>query len=128
MPFTTEDARTNMNDLISRLDEKSKQLSDFIDDNEPDLSSQQIAELELKIAKLDMEIEHRTKTAAFDAASTSIIRPPTETEIVALQNTLEFMGKEINTIATFSAVIKFSEDVMTKNAQRFVDILKTISI
>ena len=126
MAYTTTDAQNNMEDLIAKLQEKFDQL--FVLKAKPGLSTQDKSEITFEMAKLNQELFHRRLLAAFDTASAIVIRPPTNNEVKALQKTLVFMGKEINTIATITAVIKFVEDVMTENAQRFGDILKTIKI
>jgi hypothetical protein len=38
------------------------------------------------------------------------------------------MGVDLDSLANFQAVVKFVEDLMTQNAQRFTDILKTIDL
>ena len=126
MPYTSIDAQENMGKLIARLQEKFNEL--FILKSKPGLSTEEKGEITNELAKLNQELLHRRLLAAFDTASATVIRPPTDNEVKNLQSTLEFMGKEINGIATLTAVITFVEEVMTGNAQRFNDILKTISI
>ncbi len=125
MAFTPDNAQANMEKLIEGLQEKFDQL--FKLRQTPGLSFHDKGEIDFEMAKLNQELLHRRLTAAFDTASATIIREPTPAEISKLQGTLELMGKDINSIATITAVIKFVEDVMTENAQRFGDILKTVS-
>ena len=125
MAYTPDDAQANMEKLIAKLQEKFDEL--FLLRQKPGLSFHDKGEIDFEMAKLNQELLHRRLTAAFDTASATVIREPTPTEVSKLQGTLELMGKDINSIATITAVIKFVEDVMTENAQRFGDILKTVS-
>jgi len=126
MAYTPADAKGNMESLIDGLQEKFDQL--FLRSQKPGLSFEDKTQITTEMAKVNQDLFHRRITAAFDEASATIIREPSATEVKNLQATLQLMGKDINSIATISAVIKFAEDVMTANAQRFSDILKTITL
>jgi hypothetical protein len=122
--YTASDAQNKMNTLITGLEKKYKELGKYI--NRPELTPSQEADINNQMVKLVIEIHHRKQMAAFDAAAATVIRPPTAAEVTSFQKTLTDLGKDINSIATFQAVVKFAENVMTQNAQRFTDIMKTI--
>jgi len=126
MAYTAKDAQDKMNALIKGLDEKYTQLDQYI--KTPGLTPSQRADINNLMVKVLIEVHHRKQVAAFDAAATTVIRPPTATEVKNFQNTLTELGKEIKKIATFQAVTKFVENVMTQNSQRFTDIFKTINL
>ncbi|HKR61612.1 MAG TPA: hypothetical protein VJS64_18135 [Pyrinomonadaceae bacterium] len=126
MPYTAKDAQDNMNSLIEALQTKYDGLKDFL--FTPGLTPTQKDIVNNQMAKLLLEIHHKSLLAIFDAASTTVIREPTPAEVTALQKTLTEMGKDLDSLANFQAVIKFVEDLMTQNAQRFNDILKTIDL
>jgi hypothetical protein len=126
MAYTAGDAKDNMNSLIDGLQAKYDGLKDYI--FTPGLTPTQQDIIRNQMAKLLLEKHHRSMLAMFDAASTQVIRPPTASEVSAMQKTLGDLGRDLDSLANFQAVVKFVEDLMTQNAQRFTDILKTIDI
>src|ERR1044072_9841137 len=126
MPFTASDAQEEMNSLIEGLQAKYDELKDYI--FTPGLTPTQKDIINNQMAKLLLEIHHKSMLAIFDAASTTVIREPTAAEVKAFQNTLEALGRDLDSLANCQAVVKFIEDLMTQNAQRFNDILKTIDL
>jgi hypothetical protein len=123
MPYEVEDARASMEFLIQGLKRQHEQLSSFMNTL---TSFSKRAEVNNLRTKLSIEIHHRELIAAFDAASAQIIRPPTETEVDNLRQTLVALQKDLDGLANFQAVVGFIEGVMTENAERFAEILKTI--
>lgn len=123
MAYTPAEARQNMKSLIAGLKNQHQQLSDILDGT---FSASKIAEINNLRMKLSIEIHHREVLAAFDAASKQIVREPTAQEVTALQDTLRALDKDLEGLANFQAVVSFVENVMTENAERFADILKTI--
>ncbi|MBV9925261.1 MAG: hypothetical protein JOZ96_09625 [Acidobacteria bacterium] len=123
MAFTPSDAKHNMESLIKGLESQRQQLKDMIDGL---VNTTKIAELNNLREKLNIEIKHRKSMAAFEEASVEIIRPPTPQEVAALQATLRALDKDLSGLANFQAVVSFVEDVMTQNAERFVEIVETI--
>ena len=126
MPYTSSDAKDNMNELIHVLQDKYDALKDYI--FTPGLTPTQQDIINNLMVKLLMEIHSKSLIAAFDAAAVAVVREPTATEVAALQKSLQDLGKDLDSLANFQAVVKFIEDVMTQNAQRFNDILKTIQV
>ena len=126
MPFTASDAQDKMNRLIAGLQAKFDELKEFA--FTPGLTPTQKDIINNQLTKLLLEIHHKSMLAIFDAASKTVIRAPTPTEVKAFQKTLEDLGKDLDSLANFQAVVKFIEDLMTQNAQRFNDILKTIDL
>lgn len=126
MAYTPTNARNNMNALIEKLQKKYDDLMDY--QFTPGLTPSQKDIIRNQAMKVLLEKHHKSLLATFDVASTQVIREPTPTEVKALQNTLTEMGRDLDSFANFQAVVKFVENVMTQNAQRFNDILKTIDI
>jgi hypothetical protein len=123
MAYTPADARENMVRLIAGLKTQHEHLSNMLDGT---FSASKIAEINNLRMKVSIEIHHREALAAFDAASKQIVREPTPQEVSALQDTLRMLDQDLSGLANFQAVVSFIEDVMTKNAERFVEIIKTI--
>jgi hypothetical protein len=123
MAFTAADAKENMEKLIAGLQNQFAQLTTLMNS---------VASFDLRVEinnlrmQLSIEIHHRELLAAFDAASAEVIRPPTPQEVAALQQTLVALDRDLSGLATFQAVVSFVQDVMTQNAERFVEILKTV--
>lgn len=125
MAYTPADAQNNMNMLIQGLQQKYNELDAFI--KTPTLNPSQVAEINNLMVKLLIEIHHRKQIAAFDAASRTVIRPPTNAEVSDFQHTLTELGKSISSMATFQNILQFVENLMTENAQRFTQIIQTIA-
>jgi hypothetical protein len=123
MAYTPADARRNMQSLIAGLNKKFEELTSLM---------HSLASFDLRVevnnlrAKVSREIRHRELLAAFDAASVEVIRPPTQEEVANLQNTLVELDRDLSGLASFQAIVSFVEDVMTQNAERFIEILDTI--
>jgi hypothetical protein len=126
MAYTAGDAKDNMNSLIDGLQAKYDGLKDYLLTLGLTPTQQDI--IRNQMAKLLLEKHHRSMIAMFDEASAQVIRAPTASEVSALQKTLGDLGRDLDSLANFQAVVKFVEDLMTQNAQRFTDILKTIDI
>jgi len=126
MAYTATNARNNMNALIDELQKKYDDLMDY--QFTPVLTPTQKDIIRNQAMKVLLEKHHKSLLAYFDAASTQVIRDPTPTEVKALQIALTEMSMVLDSFANFQAVVKFVEDVMTQNAQRFNDILKTIDL
>jgi len=126
MAYTPADAKGNMEDLIARLQEKGAQLRTL--SKKAGLSSDERADVIDKRAEVLTEVTNRRVTAALVKASSPIIREPSAAERQNLQDSLVLMGKDINSIATVSAVLTFVDEVLTENADRFTEILETIDI
>lgn len=123
MAYTPGDAKDNMKSLIAGLKNQHQQLSDMLDGI---FSASKIAEINNLRMKVSIEIHHRELLAAFDAASAQVVREPTAQEVAELQDTLRELDKDLSGLANFQAVVSFVENVMTQNAERFIEILKTI--
>ena len=126
MAYTANDAQDNMNLLIEGLQTKYDDLMEY--QFNPELKPTEQDIIRNQAAKVLIEKHHRSLLAAFDAASVEVIRAPTAAEVNALQDTLTAMGRDLDSLANFKAVVKFVEEVMTENAQRFNEILETIDL
>lgn len=125
MPYSAADAQQNMEKLITGMEHLYDELNDYFDT--PGLTTAEKNDINFRMAKLSAEIHHTKLLIHFDAASTPVIREPTQTEVQALQNTLTNLGTELDTMNNVKAVIKFVEEVMTQNAQRIIEIRQTIA-
>lgn len=123
MEYTPIDAKENMQSLIAGLKNKFNQLTTLMNS---------LASFDLRVEvnnlrmKVSIEIHHRELLAAFDAASAQVIKPPTEQEVAALRNTLVELDRDLSGLGSFQAIVSFVEDVMTQNAERFMEILSTV--
>ena len=123
MAYTPADARRNMQSLIAGLNKKFEELTSLM---------HSLASFDLRVevnnlrTKVSIEIHHRELLAAFDVASAEVIRPPTPEEVASLQDTLVELDRDLSGLASFQAIVSFVEDVMTQNAERFIEILDTI--
>lgn len=126
MSYTANDAQENMESLIAGLKKQFKALTAYMNNADDPLTFSEKVEINNLRTKVSIEIHHRELLAAFDAAAVEVIRPPTAQEVAALQDTLVELDRDLDDIADFQAVVGFAEDVMTQNAERFMEILKTI--
>jgi hypothetical protein len=125
MDYSAADAQQNMEDLVNGMEHLYDELNDYYDT--PGLSTADKNDINYRMAKLSAEIHHTQLLTHFDAASTPVIREPTDAEVNALANTLTNLGRDLDQMNNVKAVIKFVEEVMTQNAQRLIEIRQTIA-
>jgi hypothetical protein len=125
MPYSAATAKKNMHDLIAGMEHLYDELEDYFDT--PGLSNADKNDIDFRMAKLSADIHHSQLLTHFDDAATPVIKEPTQTEVNALAKTLTDLGKDLDTMNNVKAVIKFVEEVMTQNAQRLIEIRKTIT-
>ena len=124
MPYSAATAKKNMEDLIEGMQQLYDELEEYYDT--PGLSTADQNDINFRMAKLSADIHHSKLLTHFDTAATPVIKEPTQTEVNALAKTLTDLGKDLDAMNNVKAVIKFVEEVMTQNAQRFIEIRKTI--
>lgn len=125
MPYSAATAKKNMEDLIAGMEHLYAELEDYYDN--PGLSNADKNDIDFRMAKLSADIHHSQLLTHFDTAATPVIKEPTQTEVNALAKTLTDLGQDLDTMNNVKAVIKFVEEVMTQNAQRLIEIRKTIT-
>ena len=68
-------------------------------------------------SKLVQEIFHRELMAAFDAATVTVVRQPTLTEVENLKATMIELSQPLDALNSAFAVVNFVEDLMSKTVK-----------
>lgn len=130
MPVGVPDVKSSMQGIVNALQEKLDELSQEIfslsSDGRLKYELAERSELNNLRMKLAHEIYHRELVAAFEEASVQVVRQPTEDEVNALSSLMRKIGKPLDQLADYRAIVTFVEGVMTDSASRFNELAQLI--
>lgn len=112
--------------LQDRLDELNTDIFSLLPSGKLKYTAAERDELNNLRSKLVQEIFHREVMAAFDAATVTVVRQPTATEVANLKATMVELGKPLDTMSTAFAVVDFIEDLMSKTVKRWNELVTTL--
>lgn len=112
--------------LQDRLDELSTDIFSLLPSGTRKYTAAERDELNNLRSKLVQEIFHREVMAAFDAATVTVVRQPTVTEVANLKATMVELGKPIDAMNSAFAVVDFIEDLMSKTVKRLNELVSTL--